>query len=214
MSPPEPTTSSLIQEIEQLKQMLHELRADHLAAKEKERRDAWTRYTSVTIVVIAVATAIAAQWATRYTTRTLALLNDATFHQVKASDEWNYFQAKSIKQNLYELTRDRERAAGAPQGSPLGAFVDGVAAKVGKYEKEKQEIKAHAEKLEAERDESRERSTLAARKNGEMNLAAALFQIAIALGSICLMMKRRWMWLASMAVAMVAAVITLRGWLL
>src|ERR1041385_7316714 len=97
-------------ELNELKNFIADLKADRAVTKEKEKREAWTKYVSLTIVVIAVFAAIATQWAGKYSSRTLAKLNDATFFQAKASDQWSYYQAKSIKQNLYETSRSQVHA--------------------------------------------------------------------------------------------------------
>src|SRR5438876_336212 len=85
--------NDLQKEIAELKQFIVDLKADRAAAKEKELREAWTKYVSLTIVVIAVIAAIAAQWAGKYSGRT-------QLSQSQASDQWAFYQAKSIKQHL------------------------------------------------------------------------------------------------------------------
>jgi hypothetical protein len=52
----------LHKEIGELKQFVADLKADRAATKEKERREAWMKYVSVTAVVIAVIAAVANQW--------------------------------------------------------------------------------------------------------------------------------------------------------
>src|SRR5438270_10459196 len=93
-------------ELDELKNFIADLKADRAAQKEKEKREAWTKYVSLSIVVIAVLAAIATQWAGKYSSRTLVKLNESTFNQVKASDTWGEYQANSIKQNLYEVAHD------------------------------------------------------------------------------------------------------------
>src|ERR1700722_10799388 len=97
---------TLEQEINELKAFIADLKADRAAQKDKEKREAWTKYTSMSIVFIAVLAAIATQWAGKYSGRTLVELNKATFSQAKASDKWGEFQANSIKKNLYETVHD------------------------------------------------------------------------------------------------------------
>jgi hypothetical protein len=66
----------LDQELAELKGFIADLKADRAAQKEKEKREAWTKYTSMSLVFIAVLAAIATQWAGRYSTRVLTGLND------------------------------------------------------------------------------------------------------------------------------------------
>ena len=70
--------------------------------------------------------------------------NNAAIKKTEASNQWNYFQSKSTKQSLAEMSRDlasREEDKAKYQ------------AKVDRYEKEKNEIKVVADKLEAEATE-------------------------------------------------------------
>lgn len=98
--------NGLDKEIGELKTFIADLKAERVAQKEKEKRESWTKYTSMSIVFIAVLAAIATQWAGKYSGRTLVELNNATFHQAKATDQWSYYQANSIKQNLYESIKE------------------------------------------------------------------------------------------------------------
>lgn len=180
--------------MDDLKDLISELRADRQATRDREHKERWTRYTSITVVVVAVLTAFASLWVGRYSTRTLAALNDATYYQVKASDEWSYYQAKSIKQNLYEVTRDQTQALLPKVGSAEAQLVIDINAKVARYESERQTIKQKAEHLEAQRDASRAQATIAAGKGAAVQLVVALLQIAIALCSIALLAKQRRLW--------------------
>ena len=104
-------------DLNELKAHLLELKNERDAAKEKERREAWTKTAGVSIVLVAVLAAVATQWGGKYSTRTLTSLNDATYFQARASDQWSFFEAKSIKQNLYESLasrRSRIRRTGRP----------------------------------------------------------------------------------------------------
>src|SRR5436190_5672981 len=76
---------TLQNELNELKNFIADLKADRAAQKEKERREAWTKYTSLSIVFIAVLAAVATQWSGKYSSRVLVALNDATFHQAKAT---------------------------------------------------------------------------------------------------------------------------------
>src|SRR5271154_6666592 len=97
---------SLENELNELKSFIADLKTDRAAQKEKEKRESWTKYTSMSIVFIAVLAAIATQWAGKYSGRTLVELNKATFSQAKASDKWGEFQANSIKKNLCETVHE------------------------------------------------------------------------------------------------------------
>src|SRR5262249_47439091 len=139
------------QELAELKGFIAELKADRAAQKEKERSEAWTKYTAVSLVFIAVLAAIATQWAGKYSSRVLVGLNDSTFNQAKASDQWSYYQAKSIKQNHYEAFRDTSSAA-----VDANQTLEMINSKIAKYELDKTNIMAEAKALEKLRDQARE----------------------------------------------------------
>src|SRR5215510_12626239 len=138
-------TNQLDKELEELKSFIAELKADRATQKEKEQRESWTKYTAVSLVFVAVLAAVATQWAGKYSSRTLVELNNATFYQAEASHQWSYYQAKSIKQNLYEaLPEVAPKDVGAGGTNGVAAFT----AKVAKYGKEREEIREKAEGLE------------------------------------------------------------------
>src|ERR1700755_2322314 len=97
---------SLDKEISELKTFIADLKADKVSQKEKEKRESWTKYTSMSIVFIAVLAAVATQWAGKYSSRTLTSLNESTYNQAISSDQWSLYQAASIKRNLYESIHD------------------------------------------------------------------------------------------------------------
>ena len=197
-------------EIAELKSFIAELKADREGQKQKEKSEAWTKYTSMSLVFIAVLAAIATQWAGKYSSRTLVSLNDSTFQQALATDEWSYYQAKSIKQNLYEALREiKTTGDGAETPDTLKAFN----AKIAKYEAEKKDVKEKAEGLEKKRDDARAAATMWSERGGGMGMAVAIFQIAIALGSICLVTKKRPLWYLALALSVLAAGKMVQVWL-
>src|SRR2546430_16961990 len=82
-------------EISELKQFVADLKADRAATKEKEKRESWNKYVSLTVVLVAVVAAIAAQWSGKFSSQ-------MQMAQSQASDQWALYQAKSIKQHLDE----------------------------------------------------------------------------------------------------------------
>jgi len=109
--------------------------------------------------------------------------NNAAIKKTEASNQWNYYQAKSGKQNLAEIAivlAPEDRRAGFKE-------------EVERYKKEKADIKLAAEKLEAESTDWDKRS------DGEMHLhhrwaqATTALQISIALAAMALLTKKRWL---------------------
>ena len=188
-------------DLDELKSLVAELRAEHVAQKEKEKRERWTKYVSLTMVVIAVLAAIATLKGGGFSTRTLKEMNLATFNQAQASDQWAFYQAKSIKQNLYEIELDHLTAAPSPDAA-AGAKMK---AKIEKYEKDKADITVKAGEFEKERDAATKTATAAAEHSKQMGLAITLFQVAISLGAMCLIVKKKPLWFAAMIFGALAA---------
>ncbi len=188
--------------LDELKGLVATLETDRRVQKEKEKREAWTKYVSLSMICLAVLAAIATQRGASHSSATMKQLNEATFNQAEASDQWAFFQAKGIKQSIYEQERDRLNAIGNPDAKVLAS----VTSRIDRYEKEKKDITIEAKKLEAKRDEARAAATLAADRGREMGLATTIFQIAIALGGVCLVVKKRWLWYFSMGTGVLAAV--------
>jgi hypothetical protein len=188
-------------DLNELKALVAELRAEHVAQKEKEKRERWVKYVSLTMVVVAVLAAVATLKGGGFSTRSLKEMNEATFNQTQASDQWSFFEAKSIKQNLYQLELERLTNASVPDAVAVAK----MKTKVDKYEKDKEDITAKAKQFEAARDAARDRATAAAEHSKGMGLAITLFQVAIAMGAMCLIVKKKPMWFAAMFFATLAA---------
>ncbi len=110
--------------------------------------------------------------------------NNAALKKTEASNQWNYFQSKSTKQSLAEISRD------------LTAREDDRAkyqAKIDRYEKEKNEIKAVAEKLEAEATAWDRQSDEQMHQHHRWAQATTVLQVAIALAAIALLTKKKWL---------------------
>jgi hypothetical protein len=167
-----------------IKELIREIHNDRVAAKDKEKRDGWTRHVSLMVVALAVATAIGALKAGGYGSRVM-------LYQSQASDTWALYQAKSIKQRLAELESHSADTALAARST----------ADVARYKVEEKEVEAKAEGLEAKRDE-------AARHGGPLGFAITSLQISIALASVCLITKRKGLWGASAGLGLLGI-----GWL-
>ena len=108
--------------------------------------------------------------------------NNAAIKKTEASNQWNYFQAKSTKQALAEMARDM-----APDDKKTT-----YQAKVDRYEKEKTEIKTAADKLEADATQWDQQSDVQMHQHHRWAQATTVLQIAIALAAIALLTRKKW----------------------
>ena len=110
--------------------------------------------------------------------------NNAAIKKTEASNQWNFFQAKSTKQSLAELARDL---------APKEADKTKYQAKVDRYEKEKSEIKLGADKLEAEATEWDHQSDEQMHQHHRWAQATTVLQVSIAMAAIALLTKKKWL---------------------
>lgn len=148
--------------------------------------DSFTSRVAVLTAVLSTVGAIFGYMGGHAQNAALMYKNDAAIQKTAASDQWNYYQAKGSKQNLAEL------AAALTTGDAQRKFIESME----RYKKEKDAIKADAEKLEEAARRADEHSAAEMRVHGRWALATTLLQIAIALSAITLLTRRRWLLVA------------------
>jgi len=109
--------------------------------------------------------------------------NNAAIKKTEAANQWNYYQAKSSKQNLAELA-----ALLVPPDKQ-----DRFKADIERYAQEKASIAKDAEKFEAESKEWDERSDHELHVHHRWAQATTFLQIAIALSAIALLTRKTWL---------------------
>ena len=108
--------------------------------------------------------------------------NNAAIKKTEASNQWNFFQAKSTKQSLAEVSRDLS----------ADNVKDKYQAKIDRYEKEKTDIKLAAEKLEKESADWDKKSDEQMHQHHRWAQATTVLQISIAMAAIALLTRKRW----------------------
>jgi hypothetical protein len=174
----------------------------------EEKKDQWLNYLAVTTVLIALG-------ATLSTVKGAGFTSKSILKQTQASNEWAYYQAKSVKSYLYELQKEkieldlRMLGPNAPKETveQLQAMIQGYQKKVDKYEKEKEAIQAKARQLEAERDRMLKHSE-------PFSMSVIFFQLAILLSSLATLMKKPSLWGVGAVLAVAGGVFFANGfWL-
>jgi len=133
----------------------------------------------------------------------LMFKNDSAIRRTEASDQWNFYQAKSSKQNLAEL------------GAVL-ASADAAAryrTEVDRYNKEKQEIMAKAQELEKRSEELETKSEASMHVHHRWAQAMTLIQISIALAAITLLTRSRGLQYVSYGVAAASVGLGVLAWM-
>ena len=169
-----------MEEIEVPTEHLHE----HLE-HEAEHGAPWINLVAVSTALVAAIAAVASLLAGAHA-------NEAMIGQMKSSDQWAFFQAKSIKGHLTSTEANILRAMGRAEAAEASE------GKVKKYEGEKDEIKEKAEHFEKEAEHHLEPHERPAR-------SVTLCQIAIAIAAISALTKRKPFWYVSLAFGAVGA---------
>ena len=190
--------NDLQNEINELKQFMADLKADRAATKAKEKAEAWTKYVSLTVVVIAVIAAVAAQFSGKYSSQVM-------INQIKASDQWSFYEAKSIKQHLDEAALPELLVAPATTNAAVAKAITKLKDDLARFEKEKSDIKSTAEGFEKKRDE-------AGRRGSKMGLAVIIFSVAISTASICMVTKKKPLWFVALILTAFAIAKMLAAW--
>jgi hypothetical protein len=121
--------------------------------------------------------------------------NQAILKQSKATDQWAYFQSKSTKGHLYDVSRQIVAALSAnhSQSKASQEVLDGFDKQVQKYDKEKAELEEKAKELEDE-------SAYEFRQHHHYALGIACFQVGIVLSSVSILVRYRLLfWLSLVA---------------
>jgi hypothetical protein len=127
----------------------------------------------------------------------LLFKNEAAIRKTEASDQWNFYQAKSSKQNLAEL--GATLATGEHQAKYLK--------EAERYKVEKEDIRQAAERLEVLSKEADKRSAASTHVHHRWAQAMTLVQIAIALAAITLLTRNRILDFVAMGVAAAGIVV-------
>jgi hypothetical protein len=130
--------------------------------------------------------------------------NEAVLERAEATDQWNFYQAKSMKQNIAEI-------AAATATDPKVA--QKYAAEAKRYDAEKKEIMVEAKKHEAAYKAWNEKSEHALHPHHWLAMSMTLLQIAIALASITVLTQKRWLLTGAAVAALAGAATGIIAWL-
>jgi len=146
---------------------------EHVHRSAEHSGAAWISWVALSTAILAVLAAIAGLLSGKH-------VNEAMMNQIEASDQWSYYQAKSIKAAVLDAKialsampseKDREKTA--------------------KYQEEESEIKSEAEHKEAAAKSNFHRHEVFAR-------GVTMFQIAIAIAAISALTKKPRFWIVSL----------------
>jgi hypothetical protein len=170
----------------------------------EEKKEPWLNYLALTTIIFAVCATLASFKGSSFST--LAVLS-----QSQSSDQWAYYQSKSLKSYLYEVQKDTlELDMKTKEPTILEEYkkkIDDYSLKIKRYETEKSEIQEKAKKLEETRDEAR-------RHSKTFGVGVIYLQIAILLSSIAALLKKKPVWFVGVIVGVIGIVYFIDGFIL
>lgn len=170
------------EEIEVPTEHLHE-QLEHAAEHSQE---SWIMMVALTAALLSVLAAITALFAGHFA-------NEAMIEQIKASDQWAFYQAKGIKAAVLESK--------ISMMSQMGKEIDEKDAKnAERYKDEQQEIKKDA-------TEKQEGSAKDLVQHNALAKGVTLFQIAIAICAISALTHRKWLWYSSILLGIAGIIV-------
>jgi len=147
----------------------------------------WTSWVALSTALLATLAAISASLSGHNDTEVM-------LHQVKASDQWNYYESKGIKSKQDKTVVDLLTPWISSQKTPDPALVQKVAAyqtEIDRYEKEQEEIKDKASDFEKD-------CSIELKRHETFATGVTFFQVAIAISAISILTKRRRYWAVSL----------------
>ncbi len=177
----------------------HMEHAEHVA----HEGDPFMSTVAMTIAVLAVIAASVGSLESVETAATITSKNESVLFQNKASDQWAFFQAKSIKKNMYEI---------ADVTNPDKQAILGAGAK--KNDEESREIQKKAEELEKKVEEKGEEAERHEGRHHILTLAVTLLHVSIAIATVSIITKgARWPWYAALALGVAGVLTTAKAYI-
>jgi len=164
-----------------------------------DQKEKWQGWLALSTAIMAVLAALTTLYMGKYSSR-------AIMAQGQESDQWAYYQAKSIKLHTFEMGRkalELQYLADRRKLPPLVVneyekTLTKYGEEIKRYDGDKKEIKAKAEEIASRKLKSQD-------MGGNFAYALIFLQIAIMLSSIASLTKRHYLW----HIALVATI----GWL-
>jgi hypothetical protein len=165
---------------------------EELHESAEHAKEPFDKKVAVTMAVIAAMLAIDGVMAHLLTTEEL-------LSQQKASDQWAYYQAKSIRRYNSEIAAEIFKGFHSEATEPSAAKYE---KNIEKYKKESEEVSDKAKEFEAE-------SKLKGDQAHRLDYGEVFLEIGIVFASMAILTKRNLIWYVSMASATVGLIIAL-----
>ena len=177
-----------MEEIEVPTEHLHE----HMEHRAEESKEKWIMGVALTSAFLAALAAVSSLMAGFHA-------NEAMIQRIKSSDQWSFYQAKGIKSAVLstkiELLKSFKKSVSEQDEK-----------KIEQYKEDQDKISEDAKKFEEDsEDHLKHHETLAH--------SVTFFQVAIAIGAIAALTRRKMFWFVSMGFGAIGLVFFILGFL-
>lgn len=171
-----------------------EVPTEHLSEEIKEKaeegREKWAMYVAITTALMAVFAALGSLMAGHHS-------NEALISQIKASDQWSYYNTKGIKYEISQATILQHAAVNAEPPAEVKERRD-------KFKADQADIMEKAKESEKESERHLEKHSILAK-------SVTLFQISIAISAIAMLTKKKFLWYFSLILSIVGVLFFVSG---
>jgi len=175
-------------EIEDTTEHLHEKIEEEAREALRSKKDRWVLKVALFTALVSVLAALTGMLSGHHE-------NESLLAQIKASDQWGFYQAKGIKQELVTATLKILHTTDTDTASR---------SRIERYKAEQEEIRKEAEALQKETEGHLQRHARLAR-------GVTLFQVSIAVSAIAILTRRKLFWYFGIVFALVACFFLLQG---
>jgi hypothetical protein len=163
---------------------------DQISEEVSRRNERWTLGVALSCAILASFAAVASMSAGHFA-------NEAMMSQIESANQWSYYQSKSIKEAQLKSKMEILSALSKPAQ-------DADIAKAAEYSRDKEEIQKKAEELSKE-------ARYHLRKHHVQARSVTMFQIAIAIGAISVLTRRRSFWYVSLCFGVLGLLLFLQS---
>ena len=176
----------------------HAEHAEHAA----HENNPFISLVSITIALLAVVAAVTGSLETIEDGSAIIDANKAVLAQDQATDQWAYYQSKSLKRHMYTIASET-----------VGPYADKDAAIAKKEGDDAEGVQQEAKKLEAERETLLGESRAHESRHHRLSLGATLLEIGIAIATIAIITRHRITWVLSAILGLAGAAVAVLAFL-
>jgi len=168
-------------------------------------QEKWFKWVALTTTILAVCAAFGSLKGGGYSTQVQLMTT-------QESNQWSFYQAKSLKLHLGEMERDLLTVELLKNNAPavnvaIQEKIKDLDKNISRYNKEKDVIKDQAETLVSQQG-------VLKRHGGNFGFAVMFFQIAIMLSAIGSLLKQRAAWLFGLLIGAAGIIYFINGFFL